>query len=552
MSATAVHCPSCRQKILKATPNAENKIRCGACGESFVCPPPSPETAGPQADELVLQPHDSGMEAAPVAAAAKPELPPLGREPASASYGLLAGLGWAVAAYALIAGGESISQSLQRMIDSRSRSSLSSSIDYSSLLLESLGFIEYSLLGVLIVYVAGCLARIDRRASWMAWRSAALTRPMREPPGSSLPFILPFCVSGGVWVIISMGLASQAQTGRESMTGGVFYNSGLLAAGLGVLVFLIGLGCGELRRFFWRVEQFGRLLPDRKRGGELSIGEPRRTYAAPSFNSSNKMLLVTVLACLVYGVIFWNMYEPRSAFSGGRRFSDRSDESFDLRFFSEAFAFFLFCVGGCYTIYRLSRLWNAMLSAWERARASIGCATEPVFGAGAAARYSALASVIAWIVLVSMALLGLAAMAEGLRFIPGFAYVVWIAIMFLLPYAMWWLAHTKQDSTAFVRATAVAPQGEPNASSSNFPVALLTKCVFIIVAVQVVWVLWSIYNVIFGRMSFSGMPWQAQVGAVLTSALSVAGIALPAVGFALVAKDLNRVAENLEGCAEVS
>ncbi len=211
MSGLTVLCPSCRMTIKNAVPTPENKIRCGECGMVFTVPPSARRSAPSEAAAVPPAPPPGlGVPPPPRATAQAPRTPasadpaavaadkaPLGPEPAPASYGLLNGVAWASLAYAVVI----VCWQIYGLFKV---GGLGSGMSFMDVIHAILVMAQILLAAAAGIFLTGCITRLDRRAAWIAWRSAALPKPVGEPPESSLPFILPWSVAGGVMMITGL------------------------------------------------------------------------------------------------------------------------------------------------------------------------------------------------------------------------------------------------------------------------------------------------------------------------------------------------------------
>jgi hypothetical protein len=254
MTIASIPCPSCGQIIRNATANAANKLRCGACNTLFAIPMALsvPQAAAAQITD------------APAEQSVEREAPP-------AHYGLLTAAAWAIGATAVIL-------SIATLITGKGNSLVANPLSprASSGALDTVACAAQ--IGTVALYALACFAlvkcvsmitRLDRLAASLCWKRNVLRKPLGEPPGKSLLYILPFAVLGGVVLIAglqlvvgnrSIGLSTRASTLNEPDWSWSSPAAGLVMAAVGSALLLAGMGAGELRRFFWRMYQFGTAL----------------------------------------------------------------------------------------------------------------------------------------------------------------------------------------------------------------------------------------------------------------------------------------------------
>jgi hypothetical protein len=567
-----VLCPECNQTIRNAVP-VGGKYRCGACKAIFAAAMPI--------DSLSLQSNftDRTAQTAPheaVVAAPEAPRPPLGRMPSPASYGLAQAVGWVMVVFAVVSLGWSMNILLNPpKIDPNApinmfspRPKVIPAATTWDLVVTGLAGTRDILLALLVVCAATLMTRLDKKASWLAWRSESLKDPIGEPPGSSLPFILPLCVSGGVWVYMSLSSGTAISGMLSFLAAFGIKDTGLniIFVAIGMMVFLMGLGCGEVRRFFWRMQLFGKSLTKRKRGDELSIKVPSKYYARPDPTGSDRYMLgMLVLLLISYSVIAWQIYDAQKqmgyAMSGMRRMPGMSgDPATDSmrQIWVMMLTGFIGIVGGAYTLYRLSLLWSEMLYNWRWASNSVGLVRGSQFGEISTSRFS---------IVGRLAGFGVTALAAyfvcrtiGLKAVfssPTIVSILIITIPLLLTCFIWWIAGLKRDTFAWVSATSIFSRGEPEASPLREHIRLLVTGVLLILAIQVGMIVYAVYEMVAplggmgGRGGMgSGVGLEALVVGIIALLVVIAFVVLPSAWIALSVRDFNRASENLDACVE--
>jgi hypothetical protein len=433
----------------------------------------------------------------------------------------------------------------------------------------SLSALQQLQLALLMVCAASLMTRLDRKASWIAWRSEGLVGSLREPPGSSLHFILPLCVAGGVWVYMSL-TAGNAISWVLSKFAQMFNTSALtiIFVAAGVVTFLMGLGCGEVRRFFWRMEQLGKAITKRKRGDELAIGIPQTTLTQPERTSSaNYMLGVLVLLAILYvgtaGYLMYLYQKINSALAmtgmmspmGMLSTTEVTADDISRQLWVMAATGFIAIVGGAYTAYRLSLHWSDMLHTWRWAARSIGPAHGDQFGEASTNNFCTVSKLVCSCIMGTLAYLFFRAITVG-----GFLFFLDLLIPALLLvcatlciyFYTKWSSGLKRDSFQYVSATSVFALKEPETSSLGGWIAFLAWGLISVMAIQVGMIFFELYQALSQLLSLSmgGMSLDAFVGILCVVSFIIAA-ALPAIWWALTLRDINRASENLNACVEV-
>lgn len=542
---------------MKATPSEDNHIRCSACGRSFevalavVTPPALAAAEAPRA----LEPAAAAAASSPPAAqapAAKPKtIPPLGPEPAPASYGLMNNAAWTILLATVAYVG------IRFFLTTRGDPSMCSDgvwrqagsiCGWIALGLSSM--VEL-LLGGVLVALTGCATRLDRRASWLAWRSGSLDKPLSQPPGSSLPFLVPFCVSGGLMAILGLTYALGEDPGPDPLEG--FGGAWNVTVGGGVL-FLLGLACSEIRRFLWRMGELARKLVVRTRGGETSLGEAPKIHFHPTKSASAAYLLIsTLFLMLAFGG--WARFRLEPWFAVHQMADNPFEDAAFLQMFGLASGAFIAVVGGTYTLLRLSRLWSEMLYRWEWAAATVNGPRAVAFGQ----RSGRILNRSVW--LISFVIAGatiVSIRAEGLvtsftEFVTVYAALAGFSIFFLL-----WIGALKAGASRFVRATGVLAvpkrmNAEPGRHARRLAVALLLACTVLMLGMGAFlgFLLWVTAPDI---TSSAGLSESIGLYALLVSfSLLTYGLTLvPNFFWALLLRDFDRAAMYLESAGEAA
>lgn len=194
------------------------------------------------------------------------------------------------------------------------------------------------LLGILFFLMVCRIGWLDGHAH----RLAALVnaRVYRMPPleGSDLPFILPWTVSGGLAIIVPLALLL---LGDERAPQAAF------AIPVGVLLFALGLGLGELRRFLARMSW----ACDR-----VTLAQPRQEAPVAVLLRMGLELLTPctmVATALLAGVLS----------AAGLGDAIGRDEDILICLFS---ALLIATMGGAYSLYRVSKRMAYVVAKGER------------------------------------------------------------------------------------------------------------------------------------------------------------------------------------------
>ena len=258
-----VVCPQCGQLIRNAVANAANKIKCGACGHAFSVSRgdanvAAAETTRVQAAQDEPRTREGSLKVFGAGAVSETTAPL--REPPAANYGLLSAAAWiGLIVGAALAGADFYmngNQSLGFTTNTWSHPTfVMAGISRALMLVMSVTT------GLVFVKIAERLTRIDRFAALLAWRKSKETFVLQELKGSSLPYMLPPMVIGGVMLIVGLLIISGdrllvvSDETVSSIIGALCWS----VAGIGI--FAMGLAFSELRRLLWRMSQFGAAIP---------------------------------------------------------------------------------------------------------------------------------------------------------------------------------------------------------------------------------------------------------------------------------------------------
>ena len=212
----SLRCPKCDAELRKVTIAIGGKVNCLQCGARF-----SPTVTTLENGAVAV---DSG------GAATEKALP--NREPKSPGYWLLRIPG----ILGLIAGVVStVVMAIALLHESRNVSFILA-LQYSYAPLALAG-------GWLAVACTRSLARIDTSLMHRAWKARLVSEPLPAPHGSSLPFIAPLGLVGGLMPVVALMLDPDN-------------SSGVFATALfGAVVFYFGFASEDVRQFCWRQEK---------------------------------------------------------------------------------------------------------------------------------------------------------------------------------------------------------------------------------------------------------------------------------------------------------
>lgn len=541
-----IACPHCQQTLLKATPSEDNHVRCSACGRSFevalavVTPPKLTAAEAPAAP------------AAPASSVLPPKaIAPLGPEPAPASYGLMKATTWCFFAWFVCSAAYSGYKKWNGAGESLVRALGPLSVPQMTWISWSLGSATMILVGIVLVALCGTVDRLDRRASWLAWRSGAAGHPLAQAPGSSLPYLLPFCASGGVATMLGL---VRAFGGGGFAADGEFLD-GLSLAWVGCILFLTGLACGELRRFFWRMGELARRIVNRTRGGETTLGEPLNAIFHPGKSFSTGYLAGALFFLfVVFAVGIVRRVEPLVADwqSGALTLNANTVRALFLDG-----ALVVAIAGVAYTLLRLSRLWSEMLYRWEWAAATVDGPRNLKSGLRESRRM--------WMVAHGVMLL----MACGLFIvyhtlvpepIDMFGFTLFAAIALFTVLMLYWFCGMKSDGSRFCRAAgALAVRKHVKLSDGQSTARLITvlKVLLALEAAFVAYVFYAATSSVLSAQSWGALVTSDErwglAGMVLVLLAVFTGLILfPYYFWALLLRDFDRAAMYLESAGEAA
>jgi len=283
----AVTCPHCDAVLRNVTAEPGVGVRCLNCGKRFVL---KNAQAGPHADNKA-----GGAPAAPFRE--EPRAPSraeaAGRQPPSAAYWLLR----ISAALLLVAGLAAMPLLLQE---------LARGFRWWRWL-ERLSACSYVPLiawaGVILFALARALARIDSGTTCLAWRSGAAQQALPPAPGSSLPYIAPLAVAGG---LLTMGCSAALSLAGERAPVG----EALVGLLYGAAVFCCGFAMGDLRQFCWRQVCLAQACRKAAGGRAASANPPGVPSAIPMGCATAALAVLFVLIAFheglaPFGVSLW-------------------------------------------------------------------------------------------------------------------------------------------------------------------------------------------------------------------------------------------------------
>lgn len=501
MDTQTVTCPACGQAIRNAVP-VDGRYRCGACQKKF--------SASEKADSPGRQ-RDVEVQ----------------KEPAPASYGLLLVAAWATV---LLAAG----LSLWFYIANESMTAVTVSLIHTSGRIASLACgLQMVLLGLLCVAAAGALARLDRSASWLAWRAGHFPPSLAHTPSGNLPYVLPLAVTGGLWIMLSLATSMETDIPKDWVE---IFGGGVFSAGAGAVLLLIGIGCGEVRRFLWRMTQLGKVLAHSNHD-ELGLRARVRQTATSHTASTGLMFTAVVLLAATYTcALVLAIVGVRSALPGGVR---------DAALLGGVG--FLAVVGGAYSLFRLSRLWAEMLRQWNQAAQVLGVLPQRKIGALRSAMLKYAGWLIGGGIVAIQTYLYVRLLELGQNFalyaLPG-SLVLMLSAVFV-----WWLAALKNDTLHFAAGTALFDQSHrARAPLSVRALAVLaTLCGLAELSLLAVsWALALTGGVV------GGLDLQMLAMLTLPFFLLAGIVVYPLLCWPLIVLDLSRGAENLNACVEAA
>jgi hypothetical protein len=509
MPTLARSCPACKcEKALETT--GDGRVTCVACGKSFRLRSASVPPANAAAP-------------GPATAAALPR-EPLGPEPPPADYTLLTGVAYACLAFAVgMAVYQAVSLFNMQLLPQLNPLSMKTS--------GLLGIASSILTGLLLLQMVKHVTRLDRQASWLAWRCGGLREPLGLPPGSNLPYLLPLCVAGGLLVIFGVASLSEEIYLPSELTSWL-----ILAAG--IVLFLSGLALAEVRRFLWRMSMLGHALARRSRGDEVGLEPPRQKGARPAGHLASHLIRIAMLLLLVAFLS-----------SAGPPLSTLSRDQVPALGITGAL--FLAIVGSSYALFRLTHLFYEMLDGWVQAEPHVsGRSTIPPAGDKPARAFMAIALIVGALMLLCGLYFLLRIFSQGRGSDMGMYSLILPLVVVsglgALACLLGWLAFLKKDSCQFVQVSATVsrtPVGRYRCQPlTRFP-AMVLLC---IAGVQTVLSLTSTIGWSSFMRGIDDFVFFAFIG---LSHLSTS--ALPLFWCVLVCLDLDRSAGHLEACYEV-
>jgi hypothetical protein len=306
-SASSVQCPSCNATLKKVTIAPGVKINCLHCGIRFF-----PAGTGTYAD----------------AATTAGEFRPVLREPKSPGYWLLrvpATIACAAGLFitALIAWNE---------FPSRNSSVLEFCTAGSYVPLIGLA-------GLLAFFWTRSLARIDAGMTSLLWRLGILREPLPAMEGSSLPYIAPLSIAGGMFPIMMFSL----NEGRNEAI--------VVAAAYGAVLFLAGFMAEDLRQFASRERALAEKI------SPPTLPETRMPYDNNIYPWTG-LLLAGSFGCfaLSFAIMCGYLWRDRAM-------------SYNKDFVAIWICMGLFCGAISVTAFMLGVLWDHNVSSWVRTAA---------------------------------------------------------------------------------------------------------------------------------------------------------------------------------------
>lgn len=474
-------------------------------------------------------PYKNPAEVAPV-----PQLPPLGRKPAPASYGLLQAAGWALLIFLTVVAVRQVYQVFGNTGTPGAGSLASGGVDF--LLIAAapgLSAAQMVLIGVLVVLIIQRIIRLDHRAAWIHWRTACGDPFQGQIPGSDLLYILPFCVAGGV--IVNMTLCGWLSGERMEMNSMPFGFEVWIALAAGVALFLMGLGCGEMRRFFWRLEKVGKALPERTRGHELTIGAPRHAAQSHYGTISPRFMLA---GCVLFAGGFLLMVYPTGDVTCMLAHRPVGDS---IVVFGWYLGFFCALICGTFALFRLTADMARALYAWEQAAATTTAREASVPSLALAELCRATSFVLAG----GLALLGLYLLFSENRGAMDTQTLLMVLMEGGFLALLVWLGSVKVDAARFAHACGAAAGSNAPGVRNGLLVSILARTTIGVAGALFMLALLAA----FVRVGFGFLPFWVSLENVL---VALATAVLPACFLALVALDLDRAALYVEACREVS
>jgi len=344
-----VICPSCDITIHHPTVNKAGRVHCQNCDFSFSLfkSTAAPSVGASHATETAEKP-------------ATPEVPELGAPIHGASYGMLRTMTWVLLVGMFAGNILGVYHEYQQSAANAAASAKMGLPANTKILISFANIVRDLIVGLGLLAVAQMLARIDDLSAWLGWRSGGVTHLPESNKSSSLHYILPLCVAGGFVSISALLFGSMGEDFADSFD----LSPTILAAWMllfGVVLFMSGLGFGDLHQFFERMSALGRGIRLRKRGEEVSLGDPLRPSPPLPTNSPVYLLMATAALAVVFVLGTYALKSSIAQLTG---------------VLWQAILLFigvsaLVIVGGAYSMYRLALSWRGTLEAWEWAAASV-------------------------------------------------------------------------------------------------------------------------------------------------------------------------------------
>lgn len=345
-----VICPSCNITIHHPTVNKAGRVHCQNCDFSFSL---FKSAAAPS----VAASHTTTPTTEKPASL---EVPELGAPIQGASYGMLRTMTWVLLAGMFAGNVLGVYHEFQQAAAKTGAPGAMVVPSDIKILIAFANVLRDLIVGLGLLAVAQTLARIDELAAWLGWRSGGVTQLPQSGKGSSLHFILPLCVAGGLVSISALLFGAIGEDFGDSLE----LSPTILAAWLllfGVVLFMSGLGFGDLHQFFERMSALGRGVRMRKRGEEVTLGDPLRPSPPLPTNSPVYLLMATAALAVVFVVGTIALKSAIGALTGVLWQG--------VLLFVGVSA--LVIVGGAYSMYQLSLAWRGTLESWEWAAASV-------------------------------------------------------------------------------------------------------------------------------------------------------------------------------------
>lgn len=516
-----VICPSCDITIHHPTANKAGRLHCQNCNFSFSL---FKSTAAP----AVVVPVGEAPESAAIP---EPPLPELGAPLQGATFGMLRVLTWVLLGGMLTGNLLSLYKEMQQASAMRGPNSVGFYANI-QVLVACANIVRDLIVGLGFVFIGQAIVRIDALAAWLGWRSGGIAHLPEESRSSSLHYILPLCVSGGLICIgaLMFWFMSDDFGGRLGLSA-TSITAWILV--FGVVLFMNGLGFGDLSQFFQRMTDLGRGVRLRKRGTELGLGEPLRPSPPIPTNSPAYLLFATAALAVCFGV---GALVAKSELN-------LSDTSWMMTLvFGGVLA--LIMIGGAYSMYHLSLRWREALAAWEWAAASIAPLSEgrkrvvraSTLGGFSVATYT-LAFVQVVIMLFVWALMPLKTAFElKVLMVGGVA----LSLLFLL-----WISTLRADVFRFraaLQTCATNPRGRQN--SGALPWALFVLAILYAVGLVVAGLVTNA-EIFGGNTAMEKEEYASVLGVALGFTMLIGYSAIPLLWLGLMVRDFGAAQKSL-------